>query len=103
MWAAAIAFSSTAAAVAQPPRVVRPGLVAVQGRAVAWGRRKVPLVPGSFDEEQQAAHAATRAANARAFGGHGAGVRETLGHKYWCDLRRVLPGLFDRVDRGSFS
>ena len=45
------------------------------------------LVPGRFNEEQQAAHAATRAANARASGGHDAGgVRETLGHKYWCDV-----------------
>ena len=86
MWAAAIAFSSTAAAAAQPPRAVRPALVAVDGRAVARGRRKV-LVPGRFNEEQQAAHAATRAANARASGGHDAGgVRETLGHKYWCDV-----------------
>ena len=87
MWAAAIAFSSTAAAAAQPPRAVRPALVAVEGRAVARGRRKVPLVPGRFNEEQQAAHAAARAANARASGGHDAGdVRETLGHKYWCDV-----------------
>ena len=94
MWAAAIALSSTAAATVQPPRAVRPALVAVQGRAVARGRRKVPLVPGQFDEEQQAAHAATRAAEARASGGHGAGVRETLGHKYWCD---VCSRGFDRV------
>ena len=87
MWAAAIAFSSTAAAAAQPPRAVHPALVAVEGRAVARGRRKVPLVPGRFNEEQQAAHAAARAANARVSGGHDAGgVRETLGHKYWCDV-----------------
>lgn len=41
-------------------------------------------MPGWYDEEAQATHAATRAANARAVGGLGAGVRDSLGHKYWC-------------------
>ena len=63
-------------AVAQPARVVRPSL----------RPPKAALVPGLFDEEQQATHAAAWAATARASGGYGAGVRDSLGHKYWCDV-----------------